>query len=432
MTKDFKGYSTTRRGALGIIGGGIAALATPSVLRAQSAGKIKIGYISPTTGQLSQFGETDSYSLNWVRGLLTDGLDIKGKKYEVEILDRDAQSNPNRAAELAGELIQNEEVHFIIPASTTDVSTPVAEQAELFGAPCVSSQAPWQAVVMPRGGADKTFEWTYHFFWGLEDIIGTFVNVWDSVKTNRKVGLILPRNLDGQVWGDAKIGLPPSLSAKGFEVVTPSQYTPRTNDFSSQIAAFRDAGCEILGGLVYPADLRTLVTQCAQQNYKPPVVTAAAGLLFASNIEAVGDIGIGMSTEVWWTPAFPYKSSLTGQSSADVAAAWEGSTGKQWTQPLGYSHAIWEIVLDTFKRAEDPLDRASVRDALKATDLQTLVGKIKFGGSESPHANVAKTPILGGQWVKGKKWPYDLKIIETKLWPIMEPEGKLEPLPWKA
>ena len=58
MTKEIKGYSATRRGALGIIGGGMAVLAAPSILRAQSASKIKIGYISPVTGQLSQFGAT--------------------------------------------------------------------------------------------------------------------------------------------------------------------------------------------------------------------------------------------------------------------------------------------------------------------------------------------------------------------------------------
>ncbi|MGV7216022.1 ABC transporter substrate-binding protein [Bradyrhizobium sp. UFLA05-112] len=420
----------SRRTVLTGIGVGAASLAAPAVVRAANSGTIKLGYISPITGQLSQFGETDKYSLEWVRGLLAKGLEIRGKTYTVEIVDRDAQSNPNRAAELAGELIQNEKVHMIIPASTTDVGLSVAEQAELYGTPCVSSTAPWQAVIMPRGGANKSFDWTYHFFWGLEDIIATFVNIWDSADTNRKVGLILPRNTDGEVWGDKKIGLPPSMSKKGFEVITPSLYQPRTNDFSSQIAAFRDAKCGILGGLVYPADLRTLITQCAQQNFKPPVVTAAAGLLFASNVEAIGDLGIGMSTEVWWTPAFPFKSSLTGESSADIAKAWEAKTGKQWTQPLGYSHAIWEIVIDTLKRSADPLSREANRDALKAIDLQTLVGPIKFGAG--PHPNVAKTPILGGQWVKGSKWPYDLKIIETALYPIMPPQGKLEPLPWRS
>jgi branched-chain amino acid transport system substrate-binding protein len=97
---------------------------------------------------------------------------------------------------------------------------------------------------------------------------------------------------------------------------------------------------------------------------------------------------------------------------------------------LGYSHAIWEVVLDTLKRADDPLDRASVRDALKATDLTTMVGKVKW--ANGPHPNVSKTPILGGQWRKGQKWPYDLKIVEAKTYPIMAPEAKLEMMSWQG
>src|SRR6266403_1552053 len=137
--------------------------------------------------------------------------------------------------------------------------------------------------------------------------------------------------------------------------------------FVLRLRPFREAGCEILGGLVFPADLRTLINQCAHQSFKPPVVTAAAGLLFASNVEAVGNLGVGMSTEFWWTPAFPFRPSLTGETSAAIAEAWEAKTGKQWTQQLGYSHAIWEIVIDTLKRSVDPLSREAIRDALKAT-----------------------------------------------------------------
>ncbi|MCC6949680.1 MAG: ABC transporter substrate-binding protein [Bradyrhizobiaceae bacterium] len=420
----------TRRTALTALGAGVATLAAPPFLRAQSAKTIKIGYVAPITGELSQFGETDRYALERIRALLAKGLQIGGKTYNVEILDRDAQSNPNRAAELAGDLIQNKEVHIMVPASTTNVVNPVAEQSELFGVPCISSGAPWQANILPRGGADKAFAWTYHFFWGLEDIIATFVNIWRSVESNRKIGLLLPRNLDGEVWGNKEYGLPPALRAAGFEVIAPSLYQPRTNDFSAQIAEFRDKRCDIVGGLVYPADLRTFVVQCAQQNYKPPIMTIAAGLLFASNVEALGNLGIGMSTEAWWTPAFPFPSSLTGETSAKIAADWEAKTGKQWTQPLGYSHANWEVAIDTLKRSADPLNREAIRDSLKKIDLQTVVGKIKFSGS--PHANVCKTPIVGGQWIRGAKYPFDLKIIESSLWPILKAEGKLEPLKWGA
>ncbi len=430
---DKRNNRVTRRTALTALGAGAAMLAAPAILRAQSAGTIKVGWISPRTGSASLFGETDGYALHWIRGLLAKGLKADdGKTYEVEIFDRDSQSNPNLAAELAGDLIQSKKVDFMVPASTTDVDLPVAEQSELLGCPCISTVAPWQTVVMPRGGGKEPFKWTYHFFWGLEDIIGTYVGMWKSAHgvANRNVGLLLPQTTDGQVWGDPKIGMPPVMRAAGLEVVFPNKFQPGTNDFSAQISAFKAANCEILGGLMFPGDLRTCIFQCAQQNFKPKVVTIAAGLLFPSSVEAIGPLATDMSSEVWWTPSFPYKSSLTGETSAQIAATWEASTRKEWTQPLGYSEALWEVVVNTLKRSKNPLDRAANRDALKTIDLQTVVGRVKFGDGPTP--NVCKTPILGGQWVKGEKHPFDLKIVETELFPIMKPEGELVPMPWRS
>lgn len=418
----------SRRTLLKTAGAAAATLGMPSIASAESAGTIKIGYITPATGPLSPFGETDTYTLTKIKALLANGLEIGGKNYNVEILVRDSQSNPNKAAEIAGDLILNDEVHLMMPASTTDTINPAADQCELYGVPCISSGAPWQAFVMPRGGAEKPFDWTYHFFWGLEDALSTFTGLWQSVETNKKVGMLFPRNIDGETWGNEDYGLPPETRNSGFEVIAPSMFQPRTNDFSAQISEFKKQNCDIVGGITYVSDLKTFVTQCKQQGYHPKVVTVAAALLFPSGVEAMGDLGAGMSSEVWWTPAFPFKSSLTGEISQDIADAWENDTGKQWTQPLGYSHGLWEVALDALKRSSNPLDRTANRDALAATDLETLVGPIKF--KDGPHKNICKTPIFGGQWVKGEKHPFDLKIVDNSVSPMIEPEDQMALIDW--
>lgn len=208
----------------------------------------------------------------------------------------------------------------------------------------------------------------------------------------------------------------------------PGYFQPRTNDYSAQISAFRGFEADIVGGITYVDDLRTFVNQCAQQGYRPRAITVAAALLFPSGVEALGDLGDGMSSEVWWTPAFPFRSTLTGQVSRDVADEWEAETNRQWTQPLGYSHAIWEVTLDILKRSSNPLDRASNREAMVATNMETLIGKVDF--SSGPHPNISTTPIFGGQWVPGEKWRYDLKIVDNSVNQLFEPEQAMKPLPW--
>src|SRR4051812_23735205 len=102
------GPTVSRRAALtGAVAAG-ATFAMPSLVRAVGDETIKIGYISPTTGPLGLFGETDSYTLAKIRKRLANGLEIGGKTYQVKVFDRDAQSDPNKASELAGDLILNE------------------------------------------------------------------------------------------------------------------------------------------------------------------------------------------------------------------------------------------------------------------------------------------------------------------------------------
>lgn len=413
-----------RRQVLRGLGAAAAAASLPTLALAQTK-TIRIGYISPLTGPLAPFGEADKYTVGKIEALLKDGLTINGQKYAVEILVRDSQSNPNKAAELAGNLILNEKIHLMLPASTTDAINPVSDQCELNGVPCLSSQAPWQSFVFPRGGSnEKPFKWTYHFFWGLEDVLAAFTGMWNSVQTNRKVGMLFPRNADGEAWGNKEWGLPPAVAKAGFQTVIPASFQPLTNDFSAQISEYKRAGVEIIGGISYPADLKTFITQARQQQFKPKIVTVAAALLFPSSVEAMGNLGLGMSTEVWWTPAFPFKSSLTGETGLKLAADWEAATKKQWTQPIGYAHALWEVAIDVLKRSKDPLNRDSIRQAIAETNVTTVAGPVSFKGG--PHPNIGKTPVLGGQWVKGKSHKYDLRIVDNSASKLVAPEGKLQ------
>ena len=88
------------------------------------------------------------------------------------------------------------------------------------------------------------------------------------------------------------------------------------------------------------------------------------------------------------------------------------------------------MAIDILKRASNPLDRTSIRDAMVATKMDTLIGKVDF--SSGPHKNVSTTPIFGGQWVKGDKWPYDLKIVDNTVNKLFEPEQKMKVIPWAS
>ena len=404
-------------------GAAAAALITTTGV-AFAADTIKIGYVSPQTGPLAPFGEADKWVIEQMKAAFKDGLSVGGKKYAVEIILKDSQSNPNRAGEVASDLILKDKVALILTAGTPETANPVSDVCELNELPCVSSVAPWQPWFFGRkGDPAKGFNSTYHIFWGLEDVIGNFTNGWNSVKTNKKVGGLFPNDGDGNAWGDKERGFPKPLSAMGYGLTDPGRFQNGTQDFSAQIAAFKKDNVEIVTGVVIPPDAKTFLTQARQQGFKPKVITLGKALLFPGAIEALGDLGDGLTTEVWWSPSHPFASSLTKQSAKDLAAAYEASTGKQWTQPIGFAHGLFEVAVDALKRAKS-VKAADIRDAIAATSMKTVVGDVKWGG-QGPFKNVSKTPLVLGQWNKGKKHNYDLVIVNNQAAPAIPVGGKL-------
>jgi len=420
--------SFPRRRALiqaGGIAAGAAALGMPNLVFADVK-EIKIGFVSPQTGPLAPFGEADKFTIEQMNKLFGGGLDLGGKKVPVRIIQKDSQSNPNRAGEVANDLILKDKVHLMLVSSTPETANPVSDACELNEIPCISTVVPWQPWFFGRkGDPAKGFAWTYHIFWGLEDVIANFLAGWNSVPTNKKVGGLFPNDGDGNAWGDKERGFPGPLSKEGYSLTDPGRFQNMNNDFSAQIAAFKKDNVEIVTGVVIPPDAKTFLTQAKQQGFKPKVVTLGKALLFPAAIEALGDLGDGLTTEVWWSPSHPFTSSLTKQSAKALADSYEGATKKQWTQPIGFAHALFEVAVDALKRAKDPGDAASLRDAVAATNLKTVVGDVKWGGG-GPFKNVSKTPLVLGQWVKGTKNKYDLVIVNNSQAPAIPAGGKMK------
>lgn len=390
---------------------------------------VKLGYVSPRTGPLAAFGEADTFVIDSFLAV------AKSKGLNYQIVVKDSQSNPNRAAEVAKQLIVDDEVNLVLVASTPETTNPVATTCEAEGMPCISTVAPWQPWFIGQQGNPgdpaswKPFDYAYHFFWGLEDVIAVFTNMWAQVETNRKVGGLFPNDGDGNAWGDKTVGFPPVLEKMGYSLNDPGRYQNMTDDFSAQINAFKAGECEIVTGVVIPPDFTTFWNQAKQQGFVPKVASIGKALLFPQAVEALGTAGHNLSSEVWWSPSHPFKSSLTGERAADVAAAFTKTTGRPWTQPIGFAHALFELAVDALARAEDPTDGDAVAAAIAATKLDTLVGTVAWGGEGLPPfaaKNVAKTPLVGGQWRLKDGGGYDLVITDNKTAPAIPAGGTME------
>ncbi|MGJ4995836.1 ABC transporter substrate-binding protein [Bradyrhizobium sp. HKCCYLS3077] len=423
----------TRRRLLETAAVGGLLSATDTIFKpALAAGKAaKIGYVSPQSGPLAAFAEADKF--------IIDGFNAAAKAagLQVQVVVKDSQSNPNRAAEVAKELIVSDKVNLMLVASTPETTNPVSTTCESEGLPCISTVAPWQPWFIGQQGNPgdpaswKPFSSSYHFFWGLEDVIAVFTNMWAQLSTNKQVGGLFPNDGDGNAWGDPKVGFPPVLTEKGYKLIDPGRYQNLSDDFSAQINAFKSGNVEVITGVMIPPDFTTFWNQAKQKGFTPKIASIGKALLFPQAVEALGKQGHNLSSEVWWTPSHPFKSSLTGASAKELADGFTAATKRPWTQPIGFVHALFEIAADVLKRVDDPTNADKMIAAVAATKLDTIVGPIAWNGAKLPPfaaKNVCKTPLVGGQWRLKDGGGYDLVITDNKTAPNIPASGKMEPI----
>jgi branched-chain amino acid transport system substrate-binding protein len=429
--------SISRRALLRGVGSGAALLASGALLEACSSSglkggssssgkKITIGFVSPLTGQLAGFAESDNFVVDTIRKTtqFSKGIKVGSTTYDVDIVVADSQSSPNRASEVAKQLISKNNADIILVTSTPEVTNPVASVCESQHVPCVSTVVPWESWYFGRGAKTGTaFKYTTMFFFGLPEFGETFIPIWNRVPNNKIVAGMFPNDADGNAF---RSGWPPLCNAAGYTLIDGGAYPDGTTDYTAMITKFKNENCEVYVNGPLPPDFNIFWKQAAQQGFKPKIATVAKVLLFPADVAALGNLVENIATDAWWTPNFPTKSSLTGQSANDLAQAFETSTGKQWVQALGSTYSLFEVAHNAFSAVDDPHDHDQVAAQLTKMNYTGMCGTLNFAAGPVPGVAIMKP--VGVQWKKGTgKFPFEMQVVDHSANPSVPLTGDLEP-----
>ncbi|HTT81048.1 MAG TPA: ABC transporter substrate-binding protein, partial [Stellaceae bacterium] len=238
------GRSITRRRILQGTAAGIAGTAVSGVFRPAFAvpETVKIGLVGPRTGALALFYQEMGWAIDAVRKFTANSITLHGTKHPLEIVVKDSQSDPNRASEVAQELILNDKVHIVTAFATPETVNPVSDQCEINGMPCVSNDDPLESYFFGRHGTKKGFEWTYNFFFTGSGALGAQLAVWKRLPTDHKIGVLFANDDDGRVF--AKV-MPPIMEKAGFKVVDPGRFDLPASNYTTQIQAFKSGGADV-------------------------------------------------------------------------------------------------------------------------------------------------------------------------------------------
>jgi branched-chain amino acid transport system substrate-binding protein len=382
---------------------------------AEQGGEIKAGYIIPVTGAMAAFGAAGQWQLDWFnKNTWKDGIiGGDGKKYKMSATIYDSQSDSNRSSQVTSDAILNDGVMLVGASSSAANVIPVRDMAESLETPGIHYDVPgdaWQADA-PDGG----FKWNWCSWWVGKDLVGNFVKMWELVPTNKVVGALWVNDADGMVFAN---NLPALFEELGYTLVDPGRFEVGTEDFSAIISEFKSEGVELVCGMANPAEFTNYVTQSAQQSFQPKITTCAKALLFPSSVDALGDLGDGMTVEAWYHPQYGYKSDVTGMTAQQYCDDFEATTGQQWTPPICFI-GCFELWTDVLRRATNPLDKASIVEAIKGTKLTLTGGPVDWTVNPEPKFgfwNFSSKPLAGGQWVKDTtgKHKYAMELVASE------------------
>jgi branched-chain amino acid transport system substrate-binding protein len=426
----------TRRGAIGA--GAAAGLLTAcssaikgnSSTTSSSTRELKIGWVHPLTGPDAGFGSADAFVLDQIRSTpqYSDGFSIGGKTWRVTIISYDSQSTSAVAGNMAHQAINADNVDMLVASATPETVSPVASAGEDLGVPVVCTDVPWESWYIGLGGNIKnpTFRPKYAtlFFFGVEELAGAYIAMWNRIKTNKIAAAAFPNDSDGEAF---RAVWPTFAKNAGYTLVMPPAYTDGATNYTSLISDFKSGNCELFTNVSLPPDFSVLWRQIYTEGFKPKLATVGKDLLFPTDAYALGPLVNNVALNCRWAPPLPYHSSLTGQTCQAYANDFETTTSGQWIQSLGGSYALFEVAHAIYTSVSDPKDKAEV--AARAQDISipmTMVGPLNWSDPKNPAPGVRIIYPVGSQWQKGTKYPYQLVVVDNTLNPKVPVQAPLK------
>ena len=363
-------------------------LGFPAVVRA--AAPVKIGYAIARTGPWAgggQVSQEPNYLL-WAEQVnAAGGLDVKGTKRPVELVSSDDRSDIETCVRTYEKLMGSDKVDLVLPPWGSNANFAVAPLANRFGYPFVA----------PTALSKKLVEMKLpYFFLMLQQPAPMTAALVDMLKANgaKTAAVIYVDDLFGlENYAALKV----ALSGSGISLVEEKSYPGGVKDLSPVLRSIKDKNPDAFIGFTYPPDTILASKQAKEIGFNPKFFYASVGTAFQlyKNVMtpagAEGVLGMGSWNQKTSPAAKAYFDAHTKKFGGKEPDRW--ASGACW--------AALEIIQAGVARVG--LDRKALRDYIAKTEHKTILGPIRFQGSE----NVA-TPGSVGQWQNGEfevVWP---------------------------
>ncbi|AMO24694.1 amino acid ABC transporter substrate-binding protein [Ramlibacter solisilvae] len=378
-----------------------AATLAPGLL-AQSA-PVRVGYSMSRTGPWTggaQVSQEPNFLLWAEQQNAAGGLDVKGVKRQIELISSDDRSDVETVVRTYEKLMGSDKVDLVLPPWGSNANFAVAPLANRFGYPFLAPTALSRRLVEMK---------LPYFFLLLQQPKPMCDALVDLLKASgaKTAAVIYVDDLFGlENFAALKV----ALSGSGISLVQETSYPGGVKDLSPVLRSIKEKNPDAFIGFTYPPDTILASRQAKEIAFNPKFFYASVGTAFQlyrnvmTPAGAEGVLGMG---------SWNQKTSPGAKAYFDAHVKKFGAQKEPDRWASGHCWAGLEIMTNAVKRVG--LDRKAIRDYVANTTHKTIVGDIKFTGSEN-----TATPGSVGQWQNGEfevVWPPKMetaKLIANK------------------
>ena len=378
-----------------LLKGAAAAVATATFvpLSFAQAQPVRIGYAISRTGPWTggaQVSQEPNYLL-WAEQVnAAGGLDVKGVKRPIELISSDDRSDIETCVRSYQKLMGTDKVDLILPPWGSNANFAIAPLANRMGYPMLAPTA------LSRKLIDMAMP---NFFCVLQQpdkMMGALVDmmVANGVKT---IAIVYMDDLFGL---ENFAALNNALKKTTIQVVERKSYPLGVKDLSPVLRGIKGLNPDVFIGITYPPDTILVSKQSKEIGFNPKFFYASVGTafqLYKNVMTPAGAEGV-MGMGSWNSKTSPGARAYFDAHTKKFA----GKEPDRWAS--GHCWASLEIIQAAV--AKVGLERKAIRDYVATTNHKTIIGDVKFTGSEN-----TATPGTVSQWQNGEfevVWPANL------------------------
>ena len=343
-----------------------------SATAAMAQDVIKFGAPLPLTGPLAPeaIKQQQGYDLWAEQANKAGGISVGGKKYKVEIVYADYQSNTPRAVQTTEQMITQNNVNFLFSPFGSGAAKAGSSVSEKYKVPTIAATASSSQVY------DQGYKYLFGTFTPNDTLTTPLTQIVKAKASDVKKVAILARN-DLFPLAIAQ-EMEKSAKGNGLEVAYFEKYAIGTLDHSATLSQIKSLAPQWVFVTGYINDLLLVKKQMADQQIKATVVSMIAGPAYQEFIDAAGPGGENITSAAWWHPAAQY----SGKDIFGTTANYVKLFKEKYKSEPDYAQASASVSGALFQMAIEKagsLDRDKVRDELAKMDVMTFFGPVKFG-----------------------------------------------------